>query len=192
MFRKRAWVRQFFRENGVRAGDWVLLEQMEPYTYRVSRLRELMCLSIQQPWADLILEGKKKVENRSWAWWKERNWKAEGSIALAIHASKSLGVWKNYSEKKREELVPGWQPGDSEIGAVLGVVELVGICRRNELPPRLKDHKFVDEKTDWCWMLAKPRRFSPSYPQTGQVFFNWRIPENIANATHLGSAGEEK
>lgn len=36
IFRKRGWVSQFFREAGIRAGDQVLLEQLDPYTYRVS------------------------------------------------------------------------------------------------------------------------------------------------------------
>jgi hypothetical protein len=37
IFRKREWVRRFFDENRVQAGDQVLLEQAEPYLYRVSR-----------------------------------------------------------------------------------------------------------------------------------------------------------
>jgi ribonuclease HI len=38
IFRKRGWVRRFFQANGFRPGDRVLLEQLEPYVYRVSRL----------------------------------------------------------------------------------------------------------------------------------------------------------
>src|SRR5438128_205334 len=37
IFRKRGWVVRFFDENRVQAGDRVLLEQMEPYLYRVSK-----------------------------------------------------------------------------------------------------------------------------------------------------------
>jgi hypothetical protein len=46
----------------------------------------LKCLSIQQPWADLIMSGRKQVENRSWAWLKDRDWRREGSVLLGIHA----------------------------------------------------------------------------------------------------------
>jgi hypothetical protein len=37
LFRKRGWVGRFFSENRIQAGDRVLLEQIEPYLYRVSR-----------------------------------------------------------------------------------------------------------------------------------------------------------
>jgi DNA polymerase III subunit epsilon len=36
IFRRRAWVRQFFRDNGVVAGDRILLEQLSSHSYRVS------------------------------------------------------------------------------------------------------------------------------------------------------------
>lgn len=36
IFRRRGWVRQFFSSNRVTAGDHILLEQLEPYSYRVS------------------------------------------------------------------------------------------------------------------------------------------------------------
>jgi hypothetical protein len=37
IFRKRGWVAQFFDALRVRAGDRVLLEQMEQYVYRLSK-----------------------------------------------------------------------------------------------------------------------------------------------------------
>jgi DNA polymerase III subunit epsilon len=37
IFRRRGWVRQFFSAARVTAGDRVLLEQLGPYMYRVSR-----------------------------------------------------------------------------------------------------------------------------------------------------------
>jgi len=38
IFRRRQWVGQFFEANRIVPGDRVLLEQMEPYLYRVSKL----------------------------------------------------------------------------------------------------------------------------------------------------------
>jgi hypothetical protein len=174
LFRSRAWVVKFLRANGAAAGDRVLLEQLDPYSYRVSMVREVMCLSIQQPWADLILDGKKKVENRTWTWLQERNWKLAGSVPLAIHASKSTNVW--WSCQNRDELAPGWHPGDGEVGAVLGMVDVVEICRAKDLPRRLKGHKFADNNpNNWCWVLDKPRRFDRPHRVTGNVFFSWRL-----------------
>lgn len=37
IFRKRGWVASFFDANRVQAGDRILLEQIEPYLYRVSK-----------------------------------------------------------------------------------------------------------------------------------------------------------
>jgi len=37
IFRKRGWVARFFDEGRIQAGDRVLLEQLEPYVYRVSK-----------------------------------------------------------------------------------------------------------------------------------------------------------
>jgi len=37
MFRRRGWVRRFFEANRIMAGDRVLLEQLGPYVYRVSK-----------------------------------------------------------------------------------------------------------------------------------------------------------
>jgi hypothetical protein len=37
IFRRRGWVREFFSAARIAAGDRVLLEQLEPYSYRVSR-----------------------------------------------------------------------------------------------------------------------------------------------------------
>src|SRR5437667_12257474 len=52
IFRSRCF-RRFFADNCLGAGDRVLLEQLDPYTYRVSNADNewLPCLSIQQPWA---------------------------------------------------------------------------------------------------------------------------------------------
>ena len=37
IFRKRGWVGEFFGANRILAGDRILLEQIEPYLYRVSK-----------------------------------------------------------------------------------------------------------------------------------------------------------
>jgi hypothetical protein len=37
IFRRRGWVRKFFSADRITAGERVLLEQLEPYLYRVSR-----------------------------------------------------------------------------------------------------------------------------------------------------------
>src|SRR5262245_21684240 len=83
-------------------------------------MMQLKCLSIQQPFADLILSGRKVVENRSWTWMKNRDWDAEGPIVLGIHASKRMAI---LSEEELDDYVPGWREGTgSYIGSVIGIV----------------------------------------------------------------------
>ncbi|WP_420005321.1 exonuclease domain-containing protein [Arenibacterium sp. LLYu02] len=40
-FRKRGWIREFFERHGVRAGDMVTVEELAPYSYRVTLQRRL-------------------------------------------------------------------------------------------------------------------------------------------------------
>jgi hypothetical protein len=40
IFRKRGWVARFFDEGRIQAGDTILLEQLEPYLYRISKVQE--------------------------------------------------------------------------------------------------------------------------------------------------------
>jgi hypothetical protein len=40
VFRKRGWLARFYDENRLRPGDKVLLEQLSPYVYRVSRVEQ--------------------------------------------------------------------------------------------------------------------------------------------------------
>lgn len=39
-FRKRSWIRAFFAQNGIRAGDVVAIDEIAPFTYRVSAIRD--------------------------------------------------------------------------------------------------------------------------------------------------------
>ena len=38
IFRRRGWVSRFFSANQIKAGDQILLEQLDPYQYRVSKV----------------------------------------------------------------------------------------------------------------------------------------------------------
>lgn len=171
IFRSRCF-RQFFAENSLVEGDRVLLEQLEAYKYRLSKAAEhmpLRCLSIQQPWADLILNRKKKVENRSGPWNDAAPLlNAGGRVLLAIHASKSLTIWPGLEIQRQKELAPGWRRGDSLVGLVIGVIDVIRICRYEELA-ELKNHKYVFKEYEWFWVLEKPRRLIAPFEWTGNV-----------------------
>ncbi len=113
---------------------------------------QLKCLSIRQPWVELILSGRKRVENRSW--------KTRHRGRLAIHSSTSLETWEGLSDAERDRLLPGWRDrGVPPCGFVLGVVELVTVCRHQDLPAELRLHPFaMTDPENWCWVLTNPRR----------------------------------
>ena len=184
IFRRRGWVRRFFTENRMAAGHRVLLEQLEPYSYRVSKepYMRLKCISIQQPWADLILDGSKRVENRSRTWKAAQNHLKSGAkVQLGIHASSSLSVWNELEKEERYRLAPKWSEDDSSAsGAVVGLVDLIDICRPKQLTARLQTHKFTDDKYEWCWVLANPRRLLEPFQARGNAWlFNVDVPQRL-------------
>jgi hypothetical protein len=57
-----------------------------------------------------------------------------------------------------------------EFGSLLGVVDLVSICRPSELPRDLRGHESVNRRPgNWCWVLANPRRLAKPIRATGQA-----------------------
>jgi hypothetical protein len=89
-------------------------------------------LSVRQPWATLIVDGVKTVENRTWD--------TTHRGPLAIHAARTP-----------VELRARREPLDHYVfGAVIGVVDLVDVVR---------DHP-SEWAINGCyhWLLASPRR----------------------------------
>jgi hypothetical protein len=151
---------------------------VRPQCGRFSML--LKCLSIQQPFTELIMLGRKRVENRGWTWMKERNWRDEGSVLLGIHASRKMAC---VAAEDLDEWFPGWNDGDGiqlPFGSVVGVVELLSICRPADLPVALRGHEFVNRHSDnWCWVLTNPQRLVKPFPATGNArLFNVKIPDH--------------
>lgn len=68
----------------------------------------VVALSIRQPWLDLILQGRKTVEVRSW----KTNYRGP----LLLHASRKVDL--------RACTAYGYHPRDLETGGILGVAEL--------------------------------------------------------------------
>jgi hypothetical protein len=149
-------------------------------------------LSIQQPFTELILQGRKQVENRSWTWMKDRNWAREGPILLGLHASTKMAY---VPHEKLDEWFPGWDEGEPievPLGCVIGVVDLICICRPSDLPPALSGHEFVNQRPDnWCWVFSNPRRLDEPFPATGNArLFNVEIPdERLPASVQAGAEG---
>lgn len=181
VFRKRGLIRRYFKKYRLAAGHRVLLEQLGPYSFQVSKepCLALKCLSIQQPWADLILDRTKRVENRNLPWRDAQVRLQNGQrVWLAVHVSKRLSVWKKMRDDKRQELAPGWTPAKASApGAIVGVVQVIQICAWKDLTPDLQNHKFTDRKNYcWHWILDNPLRLEPPFKWKGNIFFNVDVP----------------
>jgi hypothetical protein len=90
------------------------------------QLKELRALSLKQPWAWLIVNGYKDIENRSW--------RTNHRGPLLIHASSSRpAVTTEYIQKKYGVRLPD----KLEFGGIAGVVEVVDCVKQH--PSKYKE-----------------------------------------------------
>ena len=117
-------------------------------------------LSIRQPWAWLVVNGYKDVENRSWKF----SDKFLGNI-IFVHAGKmrvSPGKLREFIEICKEHRIKNY-PKKSEdfvYGAIIGHVKLVGCVD--------------DSESDWAdygsfhWEIAEAKKIKP-VPYIGEL-----------------------
>jgi hypothetical protein len=143
----------------------------------------MRALTILQPWADLIMSGRKRVENRTWST------KYRGR--LYIHAGKA-----------RDQLVltevdgvvvcarTGKRPEDLKFGHVLGIAVLLDCLpiaevmegRHDQAYPWIRAHLYTEGP--WCWVLAEhPTPIGPWPYRGAQGLFdiNGLTLDSIAN-----------
>lgn len=109
-------------------------------------MRLTRALSVRQPYAELILRGRKKIEYRT----------ASTRIRerVYIYASQTPGAADDFSKL-------GLEPGDLPTGVIVGTVEIVGCTR-----VRGKYH----------WRLARPKRLARSRKPRGRPQPVWFHP----------------
>lgn len=136
----------------------------------------MKCITVKQPWAELIVCGIKDVENRTWS----TNYHGP----LLIHASKQYDVagehWlrENASrlrDARHPSMVGGLAPNilgkvSAPRGCIVGVVDLV-ICTR-------------DRNSDWHepgmvgWYLRNPEKLERPVPFRGALGL-FDVPEDF-------------
>ena len=107
------------------------------------KIERLRCLSVRQPWAELIIRGEKDVENRSWAT------KYRG--ALLVHASGRVD--REAMRAHPLETLP--------TGALVGVVDVVGCTKEVRSEWHIAGMH--------GWYLERPRRFVKPIPLRGAL-----------------------
>jgi hypothetical protein len=114
----------------------------------------MKAISVRQPWAELIIQGKKTVEIR------KLNTGYRGD--LLIHAASIRGV----AEFAKANINPKTKSSFDEQSFV-GVVELKDIvCLNSKLWNELREQhllpdKWLSDKYRFAWILDNPRRIKP-------------------------------
>ena len=94
---------------------------MKPNIRRVDGVR---VLSIQQPWAWAIVEGHKRVENRTWTT------KHRGEVL--IHAGVNVRGPEDFESLRREHHLRAPSRSEIDRGCIVGVAELIDVVTRKE------------------------------------------------------------
>lgn len=134
-----------------------------------------MALSIMNPWAWLIVNGHKDIENRDW---QPHNHGLKFRGPVAIHAGRNFDRDAFGDVRNGRHPVTGasgcdWGPDDTYVqmfagklnGGILGVAEIVDVVTRSESEWFVGKYGFVIRN-------AEPVDFIPVKGALG--FFNWR------------------
>ena len=130
----------------------------------------MKALSIRQPYAELIVNGQKTIELRSW------NTKHRG--VFLIHTSK-------YKPTITELELFGLDIDNLGFGAIIGSAKLIDVKNYDDYPSEEwnkdinkhlagVDYKFSTKG----FVLKNPQKFSKSIPYKGQLHF-FNAPDNI-------------
>lgn len=130
----------------------------------------MKALSIRQPWAWLILQGHKPVENRTWPT------ALRGRIA--IHAGQAVDRYADDWIAYRFPAITVPRLASLPRGALVGSVELYGCVREGEALPDPRAEPWFTGP--WGFLLRDPI-LTPPIPYTGRLgFFEVVAPAALA------------
>ena len=130
----------------------------------------MKCLSVCQPFAELIVQGKKTIELRKW------NTQFRGEFL--IHAAKNILL----EDCNRMNLSP-----ESMItGAIIGKVSLVDVKKYNSEKELYADRKKHHAETNYIknkygFILEKPKKLRVPIEYSGKLNFFEFHPDEIKN-----------
>jgi len=127
----------------------------------------MICLSIRQPWASLVVSGRKTIETRIWSFrWCANLAKLHGQ-RIAIHAGKRLDTHAIPAEFSLKDIQTEWQLGGIICTALLKghkfyeSPEDFSADRKLHLCPRMDEVDFMQLSEDQRVLglvLADPRQ----------------------------------
>jgi len=135
----------------------------------------MKAITIKQPWASLIIEGLKDVENRTWPTKFRGRVLVHASAAIDKNAIDRISLINDELAKKiKHELICNKLP----LGVIIGHVEIVScLCHTHH---SINDTKSIwAEKDAWHWILANPTKIMEPIPAKGKLSF-WDYPYVLA------------
>ena len=129
----------------------------------------MKCLSVCQPFAELIVQGKKTIELRKW------NTKFRGEFL--VHAAKNILI----DDCKRMKI-----SSSITTGAIIGKVKLTDVKKYEsdkELESDKKKHHSLSDvtKNRYGFILENPKKLRIPIPYSGKLSFFEFHPEKIKN-----------
>ena len=123
----------------------------------------MKALSIMQPWAWLIVNGHKDVENRTWKPWNP-DLKFRGRFL--VHAGKKIDGGKRDYDDFREHILDRHgvnlpHIGDLQLGGIVGMAEIVDCVKAHDSRWFFGEYGFVISRA----------RTLPFMPYKGQLGF---------------------
>jgi hypothetical protein len=143
----------------------------------------MKALSILQPWADAILTGAKRVENRTWY----TNYRGP----FLIHAGKKfdgegmefiMDVYKDIGLALARPLLSA---APVRRGVILGRATLVD-CVKAEDAPEGQERWALGP---WCFVIADPISFTEPVPLKGALGF-FDVPDSAIASSSISARGE--
>jgi len=124
----------------------------------------MKALSLTQPWATLVVTGRKQFETRSWSTGTRER--------IAIHASKGMPGWAKDAAREfglDHEALPR--------GAIIGFVTIVRCSAVESVRDTLSEYELAyGDYSDgrYAWLLDAPEQIQP-VPMSGALGL-WPVP----------------
>jgi len=134
----------------------------------------MKCLSVSQPFADLIVSGKKTIELRKW----NTNFRGE----FLVHSPLKIRTNDCKRLKILKKLVTG---------AIIGKVEIIDVKKYNSKSEIKADYKKHLASTDFFnnkygFVLKNPKSFRIPIPHKGKLgFFDVKLPKTDIKTKEL-------
>lgn len=127
----------------------------------------MRALTLTQPWASLVVEGRKRYETRGWS--------VSFRGRIAIHAAKGMPGWA-----RQAAIEFGLNPDTLPRGTVIGEVTIADCYPTHEIVHLQSEQEI--EYGDWsagrfAWALTEPAIYAVSVPAVGHLgLWDWTIP----------------